>query len=577
MKIFTYECIVIGSGAAGYNAACRLKRFGKNVAIVTENVNCGTSRNAGSDKQTYYKLGLGGSFSDSVGKMAEDLFSGGCVDGDNALCEAALSPRCFMNLCELGVKFPVDRYGGYVGYKTDHDPYSRATSAGPLTSKEMTEALQKQAESLGIEVFDGFYVFKLLKNKGAVCGAVCINVNDGQLTAFRCGSVILATGGPAGIYSQTSYPEGHFGATGLAIEVGARLQNLELWQYGIASVRPKWNVSGTYMQVLPRFVSIGDDGEEHDFLLEYFTDPYECLSLIFLKGYQWPYDTKRAENGSSVIDVLVHRERVERKRRVYLDFTKNAFDIDFKKLSEEAFAYLCNAGATFGTPFERLMKMNPPAVELYKSKGVDLSREYLEIALCAQHHNGGIAVDCWWQSSVEGLFAVGECAGTHGISRPGGAALNAGQVGSLRAATYISRYGRPPVDESAFNTALSQINVKQFIKDDTALESARKRMSENAAAIRDTSKIKELLLQTLSDIHSLDPEIYDPRLRDVLVTQAAVLTSMACPPASPSEIRETVLTETGFETFLRPVRPIPDTDGFFENVWRGYRENGNVF
>lgn len=77
--------------------------------------------------------------------MAENLFHSGCVDGDNALCEAALSVRCFMNLVELGVPFPVNRYGEYVGYKTDHDPYARATSAGPLTSKFMTEALQKKA------------------------------------------------------------------------------------------------------------------------------------------------------------------------------------------------------------------------------------------------------------------------------------------------------------------------------------------------------------------------------------------------------------------------------------------------
>ena len=33
MKIYSYDCIVIGTGAAGYNAACRLKQFGKNVAI----------------------------------------------------------------------------------------------------------------------------------------------------------------------------------------------------------------------------------------------------------------------------------------------------------------------------------------------------------------------------------------------------------------------------------------------------------------------------------------------------------------------------------------------------------------
>ena len=334
MKTYTYDCVVIGTGAAGYNAACRLKEFGMQVAIVTEGVGYGTSRNTGSDKQTYYKLGLSGDCPDSVYKMAKNLFDGGSVDGDNALCEAALSARCFMNLCELGVPFPVNRYGEYVGYKTDHDPYERATSAGPLTSKYMTEALQKKAESLAIKVFDGCYAVKILKYGERVCGLLCIK--DKELVAFRCADIVMATGGPAGIYADSVYPECHTGSTGLAIKAGAKMQNLALWQYGLASVSPRWNVSGTYMQVLPRFVSIDKDGTEHDFLWEYFQDQYAGLSLVFLKGYQWPFDPKKAENGSSLIDMLVYRECTKKKRRVYLDFTKNPFEIDFTKLSDEA-------------------------------------------------------------------------------------------------------------------------------------------------------------------------------------------------------------------------------------------------
>ena len=136
----------------------------------------------------------------------------------------------------------------------------------------------------------------------------------------------------------------------------------------------------------------------------------KMLSLIFLKGYQWPFDNRRAADGSSVIDLLVYRETVLSGRRVYLDYTKNPFgleNIEFDRLSAEAYTYLEKAGACFGTPYERLMKMNAPAVELYRSKGVDLSRERLEIALCAQHNNGGIAVDMWWQTCVPGLFAAG--------------------------------------------------------------------------------------------------------------------------------------------------------------------------
>ena len=112
--------------------ADRLRQYGvEDVVLVTENINAGTSRNTGSDKQTYYKLSLAGGHGDSVRRLAEVLFEGGCVDGVHALCEAALSCQGFFKLVELGVPFPHNRYGEFVGYKTDHDPNDRGTSVGP--------------------------------------------------------------------------------------------------------------------------------------------------------------------------------------------------------------------------------------------------------------------------------------------------------------------------------------------------------------------------------------------------------------------------------------------------------------
>src|SRR5580658_7511377 len=51
--------------------------------------------------------------------------------------------------------------------------------------------------------------------------------------------------------------------------------------------------------------------------------------------------------------------------------------------------------------------------------------------------NGGIAVDIWGCTSLGGCYAIGEAAGTHGVTRPGGAALNAGQVMGQRCAEHI--------------------------------------------------------------------------------------------------------------------------------------------
>ncbi|MCD6308327.1 MAG: FAD-binding protein, partial [Candidatus Latescibacteria bacterium] len=107
LRIFSLNTVVVGSGAAGLNAADRLHSFGlTDVAVVTEGMDYGTSRNTGSDKQTYYKLTLAGGEGDSVREMAETLFRGGAMHGDIALVEAALSARCFYRLVEIGVPFP---------------------------------------------------------------------------------------------------------------------------------------------------------------------------------------------------------------------------------------------------------------------------------------------------------------------------------------------------------------------------------------------------------------------------------------------------------------------------------------
>ena len=170
-RVYRCNTAIVGSGAAGFNAADRLWQLGQHdILLVTENRVGGTSRNTGSDKQTYYKLTLSGGDPDSVREMAQTLYEGKCVDGDIALCEAALSTQCFLKLVELGVPFPRNRYGEYIGYKTDHDPRRRATSVGPYTSKQMTECLEAAVQAKGVPVLDKTQVIKVLSENGTVCG-----------------------------------------------------------------------------------------------------------------------------------------------------------------------------------------------------------------------------------------------------------------------------------------------------------------------------------------------------------------------------------------------------------------------
>jgi len=570
IEVYSLNTVVVGSGAAGFNAADSLYSLGqKDIAIVTEGMNKGTSRNTGSDKQTYYKLTLEGGVPDSVADMAKTFFDGGAMHGDIALVEAALSAKCFFKLTEIGVPFPHNRYGEYAGYKTDHDPRKRATSAGPLTSKFMTEKLEMRVKEKGIIIFDGFMVIGILTDniksenvtRNAI-GLIAINLKKSGntnmgFTLFNCTNIVYATGGPAGMYSKSVYPESHTGFSGIAFEAGVKGVNLTESQYGIASVKFRWNLSGTYQQVIPRYVSTGHDGtDEREFLDEYFNNTGEMLNAIFLKGYQWPFDSSKVENnGSSLIDILVYSETEIKGRKVYIDFTKNPSNadkkghLDFSLLGGEAFTYLKNSNALLSTPIERLKIMNPPAIDLYLKNGIDLNKEYLEIAVCAQHNNGGLMGNIWWESNLRHFFPVGEVCGNFGIYRPGGSALNSTQVGSLRAAQFIcANYTDSPLAVKEFldagkNKILDKIEIASILakpqnRFSNIFEQRRKmqsRMSKAGAHIRSLELVASAISECEYDLANFCrdtaiqsaveiPEAF--KNRDILITQFVYLNAI---------------------------------------------------
>lgn len=685
VPVISANTVVVGTGSAGFCAADRLWEFGQDdVVMVTDKIGAGASRNAGSDKQTYYKLTLSGGAGDSVAEMAQTLFSGGAMDGDNALAEAALSARAFLRLCDLGVPFPQNRYGEFIGYKTDHDPRRRATSVGPYTSRTMVAQLEKKVHRNGTPIYDNCRVIDLITtgegDRREIRGLLLLRTDvphDGVRSPYlllRCSNIVYATGGPAGIYATRVFPNGQWGASGAAYRGGVRGKNLTEWQFGLASIKPRWNVSGSYMQVIPQFLSTdAEGGDEREFLTEAIPDYGRLMSMVFLKGYQWPFDIRKAREGSSLIDLLVYRETVLRGRRVFLDFRANPVRevFDPAALSEEAREYLDKAGVLFGTPIQRLRAMNEPAYQFYLGKNpyVDLERERLEVDVCAQHNNGGLLVDAWWQSNVAGFFPVGEAGGAHGVYRPGGAALNSAQVGATRAAKFIAaRRTQQVVSDEEFTAAAAPIladarGLARTATDRQAagatdntgelLTAVQELMSAKAGPVRSVGSIREALDQVhqwltgYSDTISADATSRRSMnrtflVRDILTTAYVYLSAMADYTARGGKSRGSVLyTDPAGELPLvgygehadqemelpelfrftldgeelagqvqeaawrapvsggaadgaggepagaepagtpefhwRPVRPIPEDDDFFENVWREYREHGNVY
>ncbi|MBL8026339.1 MAG: FAD-binding protein [Fibrobacteres bacterium] len=652
IPVYSMNTIVVGTGAASLSCADHIHNMGQeDVACITEKIGGGTSNNTGSDKQTYYKLSVFGKEGDCPVEMAKSLYDGGCMHGDLALIESLCSAQGFYRLADIGVPFPHNRMGGYVGYKTDHDPRQRATSAGPWTSNQMFQCLLKQVQKKKIKIFDEFEVVGIITDKDRACGVVALDKKKlktptAGMTLFQAENVVFGVGGPGGLYKTSVYPKVHTGAIGLALEAGAKAINLTESQYGLASIKFRWNVSGTYQQVIPRYISTDANGkDEQEFLNPYYQTLGKLNTSVFLKGYQWPFDSRKIPSyGSSLIDILVYIETVVRGRRVYMDFRKNPVgdqrvgSFKLEDMDKEAYDYLAKSNALFGTPIERLKKMNPMAIDLYKKNGIDITKEPLEVAVCAQHNNGGLLGDIWWESNIKHLFPIGEVNGSHGVYRPGGSALNSGQVGSLRAAQRIVKvYSKNTVKSKEFEKAAAAkvkelISVVEGLKKRTSKTSDvlayrdefQSRMSECGAHIRDLEPVEKALEAAYAQVKRFDemkikneneiPEAM--KNRHLVLAHAAYLesvlfylkngggsrgsymvmdkngesgSSLTVLPGKldewtykpenvelRSKMLESVLSNGRFKCTFTERRPLPEDEYWFENVWGDFVK-GKVF
>jgi len=634
-KIPVYTCYLccVGSGCAAWNGAHSALMGGmKPVFVVTEGVYMGTSRNTGSDKQTYYKQSTNAMRSDSAMEMAEDYFACGAMHGDLALTEAAGSLAGFFKLISLGVPFPHDIYGEFTGYRTDHDEKCRATSLGPLTSRYMTEALEKAARQAGAVVFDGYRAVQILTHNGSAAGIVCISdtevspENPAGLAVFASSAVLWAVGGPSALYHKSVYPESQSCALGTAMLAGADGVNLTEFQYGLASLKFRWNVSGSYQQVIPRYISTAADGSDpREFLYDIFSETTTLSAAVFRKGYEWPFSPEKLNAGarSSLVDIAVYRE-IQAGRRVWMDFTTNGkgvgvhCSVTAEEIGPEAFAYLQNCGSVDGTPIDRLRAMNEKAYQLYLSHGIDLETEMLEVGVCAQHMNGGLEGDIWYESpALRRLFPCGEANGVFGIRRPGGSALNSTQVSSMRAAEKICHvYTDEPacvtIQQLTFAMRLASIlqeNGMTAAEIRECRENWGRKMDACAAFLRNVPEIKKLLEETKAEIDGFFGKYSAKDVRalteahihyDTMLTRYAVLTAMYDYACSGGHSRGSYVITDGFgnpaETVLDTelagkiqrvsvkidengigssvewmnVRPIPREERWFEEVYRAW-------
>jgi len=430
MRIDSYteletEVLVVGGGGAALRAAIAANQAGADVLLITK----GARAKSGA---TYYSVAETAGFSvptghydptDSPQVFYEDIMAAAAGTAVPALVETlseeAGGEKEFLE--SAGLQFARDDSGAYIcNFGCFSSKRRNLTILQHL--KPVLQVLEKLFAGQGIRCMEGACVTGLIVHEGECGGAFALDRND-RAYLIRAKSVILATGGAGALFRRNMYPPDITGdGYAAARRAGAVLANMEFVQSGVALAWPKINLFRLHFwEALPRLTN--EKGER--FLSKYIDPAANCSrdEVVFEKRRHFPFS---ARDISRYVEIGIQREIREgcpnARGNVYVDFG----DVDFHKL--------------FENPRSRLKQVWPIAYRQYRELGLRLCSDRLEIACFAHAMNGGVLTDCNGESSVRGLYAVGEVAtGMHGADRLGGNMSVTCQVFGRRAGTAAAR------------------------------------------------------------------------------------------------------------------------------------------
>jgi fumarate reductase (CoM/CoB) subunit A len=247
-------------------------------------------------------------------------------------------------------------------------------------------------------------VVDLLVRDGACVGALATDA-DGQLLAYRTGAVVLATGGASQMFPLSTTPGEITGdGYGMAFRAGAELINLEFMQYMWRPVHgTPPSLGGPFWSLNP--VVRGADGR--DLLAATLPRGVTAEQACHDRTLHYPFSSR---DQSKWLDIAA-----QRALRAGLGTPRGGVLVDFSAVDPSRAA-------------------PPRAQHIPPAPAIALGDPVVEVAHAAHAINGGILVSEHGQSSLPGLFAVGETiGGPHGADRLGGGMLAACNVFGARA------------------------------------------------------------------------------------------------------------------------------------------------
>ncbi|MGE0054953.1 MAG: L-aspartate oxidase [Hyphomicrobium sp.] len=368
------DVVIIGAGLAGLYTALKLAPLPVTV-IAAAPLGEGAS-------SVWAQGGIAAAVGegDSTDKHAADTISAGAGIVDQAMAHlvADEGPDAIRDLLTYGVPFDRDLEGHYVLSKeAAHSEKRVVRVTGDRAGWAIMNALIAAARATpSIRFLEGYEAHDLITEDGRVKGVRLIRpaaLGHGTYKFVPACAVILATGGVGALYAVTTNPSY---ARGEAIAMAARA--------GAVIADPE------FVQFHPTAIDAGIDPAP--------------LATEALRGEGATLVNRLGERFMLAIDPrgeLAPRDVVARGVHAETTAGRGAF-LDCREA----------IGARFDEAY-------PTVAAHCRAAGIDPVHDLIPVAPAEHYHMGGIATDARGRTSVPGLWAVGEVAGTglHGANR----------------------------------------------------------------------------------------------------------------------------------------------------------------
>ena len=463
--------LIIGAGAAGARAAIELVDRGVDDVLVLG------KRGHGDAHTTWARGGINGALGthdpeDDWAIHAADTLKEGHFINDPMQVETVTKgmPDRLRELDEWGMAFSRTDDGEIDQRYFGAQSFRRTAFAGDHTGESLLDTLVEQAQDREVPYRENVMITKLLSDGDRVYGAAGFDMDSGEFVLFNAGSVVLAAGGYAAVYNRHTSRDDENNGDGpaLAYDAGATLMDMEFVQFhptgmAVEEDDPDWSPwSGRLVTEAVR----GEGGRLYNADGERFMERYSPDQM----------ELDARDVVARAIAAEIAAGRGTEHGGVYLDISHR----------NEAFIK------------ERLPRM----YERFADLGVNMAEEPVEVAPTAHYGMGGVRVDAYGETDVDGLFAIGETmAGVHGANRLGGNSLAEtvvyGVIAGERIADRIDGPGTIPdaILGSVFEPHLTDLAA---VADqggthevETLLAELRDLMWTHAGILRDDSSLRE--------------------------------------------------------------------------------------